>query len=126
MIGIRLLRMLVMPTTLPNNNRGGYRRQSAGVAIESGLLAASLLVAFAFCVTTSVLPADLVLPALSVIVVVSGLLLGAFTLLRGRSRGHQSVGMLDVAGVLVLFGFATAIICDKTEALSLLAALPAL
>jgi hypothetical protein len=32
--------------------------------------------------------------------------------------------MLDIAGVLVLFGFAAAIVCDKTEALRVLAALP--
>ena len=57
----------------------------------------------------------------------SGLLLGALTLVEGSAAGGiKTIGMLDIAGVLVLFGFAAAIVCDKTEALSLLAALPAL
>lgn len=113
-----------MPTTLPKKNPGGYRRQSAGVATESGLLVATLFVALAFSVTTSALPAQLVLPAMSVIVVLSGLLVGACTLVISRHRERSNDRMLDIAGVLVLFGFAAAIVCDKTEALRLLVALP--
>ena len=116
--------VLGMPTTLPRKNPGGYRRQSAGVAAERGLLGATLLVALVFSLVTGVLPAELVLPAVSIIVVVSGLLLGAGTLLIGRLRAPLNDGLLHIAGVLVLFGFAAAIVCDKTEALRLLGALP--
>jgi len=83
-----------------------------------------VFVALAFSVLTGVLPALLVLPAMSVIVVLSGLSLGVWALSMGRLRGLPNEPVLDIAGILVLFGFATAIICDKTEALRLLAALP--
>lgn len=115
-----------MPTTLPNKKPGGYHRQSAGAAIESGLLVATLLVALAFCIATSLLPAQLVLPALSLIVLICGLMLGAAALVARSLRGHANERMLDIAGVLVLFGFAVAIICDKSEAVRLLSGLPAL
>lgn len=113
-----------MPTTLPNKIPGGYRRPSASVAFELGLIGATLFVALAFSMVTGVLPAQLVLPAMSVIVVLSGLLVGVGALLIRRYRGLPDDRMLDIAGVLVLFGFATAIVCDKSEALRLLAALP--
>ena len=114
-----------MPTTLPKKtNTGGYRRPSSSVASERGLLGATLFVALAFSVVTGVLPAQLVLPAMSVIVVLSGLLVGVWALLTRRYGGLQDDRMLDIAGILVLFGFATAIVCDKSEALRLLAALP--
>jgi hypothetical protein len=115
--------VLVMPTSLPRKSPGGYRRQSAGGASEPGLLGATLFVALVFSVMTSALPAQLVLPAMSVIVVLSGLLVGAWTLLISLHR-LPNERMLDIAGVLVLFGFATAIVCDKAEALRLLAVLP--
>lgn len=113
-----------MPTTLPKKYSGVYRRQPASVASESGFLGANLFVALAFSVMTCTLPAQLVLPAMSFIVVLSGLLVGAWALLISRHRGQPNDRMLDLAGVLVLFGFAAAIVCDKTEALRLLAALP--
>jgi hypothetical protein len=113
-----------MPTTLPRKNSGGHRRQSTGVAAERGLLGATLLVALVFSLVTGVLPAELVLPAVSIIVLVSGLLLGAGMLLIGRQRAPLNDGLLDIAGVLVFFGFAAAIVCDKTEALRLFGALP--
>lgn len=116
--------VLVMPTTLPRKSPGGYRRQSGGVGIESALLAATLFVALAFNVTTGVLPAQLVLPAVSVIVVFSGLLLGAAALLMRRQVGDSSDMMLDVSGALVFFGFAAAVVCDKTEAMRVLSVLP--
>jgi hypothetical protein len=81
-------------------------------------------VVLAFSVMTAALPAQLVLPAMSVIVVLSGLLVGAWAHLISRHRGLANDQMLDIAGVLVLFGFAAAIVCDKTEALRVLAALP--
>jgi len=114
-----------IPTTLPKKtNTGGYRRPSSSEASERGLLGATLSVALAFSVVTGVLPAQFVLPAMSVIVFLSGLLMGVGALLIRRYRGLPNDCMLDIAGVLVLFGFATAIICDKSEALRLLAALP--
>ena len=122
-----------MPTTLPNNNPannnpGGYRRKSArpseSIASERSLLGATLFVAMAFAVVSGAFPAPLVLPAMSALVVLSGLTLGGWALLIRRYRGLQDDRMLDVAGVLVLFGFAAAIVCDKSEALRLLGALP--
>ena len=113
-----------MPTTLPKKtNTGGYRRPSASVAFELGLIGATLFVALAFSMVTGVLPAQLVLPAISVVVMLSGLLVGVWALLIRRYRGLLDDRTLDTAGVLVMFGFAAAIICDKSEALRLLAAL---
>jgi hypothetical protein len=118
--------VLVMPTTLPNKTSSGYRRQSREAAAESGLLAATLFVALAFSVSSSVLPAQLVLPALSGIVVLSGLMLGVVALLMKRIHGPTNERMLDISGVLAMFGFAVAIVCDKTEAMRLLSDLPGL
>lgn len=119
-------KVLGMPTTLPKRIPGRNHRTRAVVAPEFGLRGATLFVALAFSVLTGMLPAQLVLPAMSVIVVLSGLLMGAWALLISRYRGLSNHQMIDIAGVLVLFGFATAIACDKTEALRLLAALPGL
>ena len=116
-------KVLGMPTTLPKRIPGRNRRTSAEVASESGLLGATLFLALTFSVLTGVLPAELVLPALSVIVVVCGLLMGAWARLISWNSGLPNDQMMDIAGVLVLIGFATAIVCDKTEALRLLAAL---
>jgi hypothetical protein len=116
-----------MPTTLPERNSPRYRRPSAGEASQRGLLGASLFVALAFSVVTGVLPAQLVLPAMSVIVVLSGLLVGVWALLVHPRMVHPRKpdnSLLDIAGVLVLFGFAAAILCDKSEAIRLLSALP--
>lgn len=115
-----------MPTTLPKMSPGGYRSQSAGATTQSGLLAATLFVALALSFTTSVLPPQLVLPALSIIFVLFGLVLGVAALLIKRPQGNTNDRVLDIAGVLVLFGFSAAIVCDKTEALRLLSALPGL
>lgn len=113
-----------MPTTLPREKLKRSCHQTADVVSERELLGASVFVALAFCVLTAMLPAEFVLPAVSITVIVSGLVLGAWTLLMSRWRRLPNTRMLDIAGVLVLFGFAAAIVCDKSEALRLLAAVP--
>lgn len=113
-----------MPTTLPKEKSRRACRQTAGAGSEREWLGASLFVALAFCVITALLPAKFVLPAVSIVVILSGLALGAWTLMIGGWRRLLNNRMLDTAGVLVLFGFAAAIVCDKSEALRLLGALP--
>ncbi len=113
-----------MPTTLPTKKSRRLHRQSADAATERNLLGASVFVALAFCVLTALLPAQLVLPAVGVVVILAGLILGLSVLVLGRLSPSANTGMLDMAGVLALFGFAVAIVSDKSEALRLLSALP--
>jgi hypothetical protein len=113
-----------MPTTLPKRKSGEPRRHTP--ASERELLGATVFVAIALCVATALLPAQLVLPALSIIVIMSGVVLGAWALTMIRLNKLPNDRMLDIAGVLVLFGFAVAIICDKAELLRLLSGLPSL
>ena len=113
-----------MPTTLPKRNRGAYGN-SAGEARESGLSATTLFVTSLLALLAAALPAPLVLPAFGVLIMLSGLLLGAWTLLRRWRHGPANERMLDLAGLLLLFGAAAAIVCDKDEMLQLLSAMPA-
>jgi hypothetical protein len=115
-----------MPTTLPKRRLSGTpRRQSTSVASERGLLGTTVYVALVFCLATSFLPAEFVLPAMSAIVVVSGLVVGVWALLSGWLKGIDNEQMLDIAGILVLFGFVAAVLCDKPEALRLVTTLSA-
>ncbi|MDX2203030.1 MAG: hypothetical protein NW223_09780 [Hyphomicrobiaceae bacterium] len=111
-----------MPTTLPKKPPVASRHPRTRPDHENDWLGASLLVALVLSALTLVLPPGLVLPALSGVLIVSGLALGACAPVLERSPGGARERMRDMAGVLVLFGFATAIICDKTEALRLLSA----
>ena len=106
-----------MPTTLPKKNAGS---PSAGLASESHLLGATLFIALVLCVLTRTVAPSLVLPALGVVVVLSGAVLGAYALVAKRLGLRSNDALLDIAGVPSLFGFAAAIVCDKAEALQAL------
>lgn len=88
------------------------------------MLGATLFVALVFSGVTAVLSAELALSASSVIISLSGLLLGAGALLISRLRSLPTSRFVDIAGILMFFGFAAAIICDKTEILRLWTDLP--
>lgn len=108
-----------MPTSLPKKFRGGFRRQTEPVSSQRGLLEASVFVAVAFCALTMILPASFVLPALSLVIVLSGLVLGASALAMNHFQGLRHARLMEIAGVLVLFGFAAAIVCDNADAVHL-------
>jgi Zn-dependent alcohol dehydrogenase len=117
-----------MPTTLPERGRKpnpARRQYAADGASEPVLLGASLLVAFTFAVTSALAPAALVLPFASVAILVCAVLLGCVGLIMRRKSQPQDQ-LVAVAGVLALFSFSVAIICDKSEALRLLLASPGL
>lgn len=109
-----------MPTTLPQKKS----RQTQAASAERELLAASVFVALVFSVVTAALPAQSVLPVVGLVVISAGVILGGWTLALKRLQGGADQRLLDVSGVLVLFGFAAAMICDKSEALRLLGVLP--
>lgn len=106
-----------MPTSLPKKVQGDFHRHSQALPSQQGLLEATLFVAAVFSLLTAGLPAPFVLPALSLVIVVCGLLLGASALAMNRLCGFRHARIMEVAGVLVLFGFAAAIVCDEADAL---------
>lgn len=87
------------------------------------MLGATLFITLVFCVVISVLPLALVLPALGLVVVLSGVMLGIYVQVTSRLGIRSAPGLEDIAGVLCLFGFAALIICDRTAALHDLAVL---
>jgi hypothetical protein len=84
------------------------------------MILASLVAACALVVVTATVPAPLVLPALGLALVLCGAGVGIHALATRGAPGLSKQWLLDVAGILVLFGFAAAILSDKSEALQLL------
>jgi len=113
-----------MPTTLPTKTSKHIRRPSVDAATERNVIGASVFIAVSLSACSALLPAELVLPVLGIVVLLSGLVLGLSALVLGRLSRSANTGMLDTAGVLVLFGFAIAIVADKSEVLRVLSALP--
>ena len=113
-----------MPTTLPKKKSGDFGLRSEGASSENGLLWASVFLALVFSISTAVLPAESVLPVVAIVVILSGMVVGASAKVVARSQGFACERLLDIAGVLVLFGFAAAMISDKSDALRLLAGIP--
>jgi hypothetical protein len=106
-----------VPTTLPKRRSGGYRHRWAPVGSEQRLLGASLFIIVALCVVMSVFPPPLVLPALGLVIVLSGVTVGIYAQVASRLQNRSVTGLRDIAGVLCLFGFAALIVCDRTELL---------
>lgn len=109
-----------MPLTLPKKVLGGYGRDADAEHSHGGLLEASVFVVLVFAAVASTLPASLVLAAASLVIILCGLLLGASALAMSHFRGLRQSRLLEIAGVLVFFGFAAAIIADQADALHLL------
>jgi hypothetical protein len=112
-----------MPTTLPHRDPSTSRKRVSAANTETAMLWAMLFVALQLALVTGVVPAALVLPTLAVLLVLTGVFLGVYRLLAGRSHSTVSEALTDVAGALVLLGFAAAILSDKAEAVAALGAL---
>ena len=103
---------------------GGRIAPDAGHATAWTVLTA--LVAAAAVFMAAQLPSALVLPAMSLLMILAGLALAAGSWL-ARGGMAQGLGMArEVAGILVFFGFAAAMLTDKADALAALARLEAL
>jgi hypothetical protein len=68
------------------------------------------------------LPGPLAMPTLGIVLALSGLLLAAGSYVRGLRfvHGGRAVGNYDIAGALVVLGFAAALMTDAEQALVLL------
>jgi len=66
------------------------------------------------------LPAPLILPALSVVMVVIGFGLAAALYLKGSRVGGPPAAAWEVAGALVFFGFAAGILSNPGDAVAVL------
>ncbi len=83
------------------------------------------LVATAAAFMAAHLPPALVLPAMSLLMILAGLALAAGSWF-ARGGMAQDFGMArEIAGILVFFGFAAAMLTDKADALTALARLEA-
>ena len=69
---------------------------------------------------SAVVPIPLVLPALSIFMVVSGFVIAAVLYLSGSRKSTSFSPAWEVAGALVFFGVAAAILADTREALAVL------
>jgi len=90
---------------------------------EKSTLLASLIMASTLAAASGAVPAQLLLPAVGLFLVLTGATVGMYGIVAGHRRGSSNQVLLDVAGILVLFGFAAAIMSDKTEALMVLSEL---
>lgn len=114
-----------MPTTLPKNDRSGQRLARRGASnertsLERTAIAASLIGALMLAIVTGTVPTLLVMPAFGIALVLTGSAIGVHALMAGRALGRSRQPGIDVAGILVLFGFAAAMLSDKAEAMQLL------
>src|SRR5262249_58146605 len=99
--------------------------QIAGVEMRvdqptSRLRLASVLVVFAALsvLATLRLPAALILPALSTLLVFGGFGLAAVSYLKGLRTGHVCADCYTVAGLLVYLGFAATLLADAEQTLT--------
>lgn len=106
-----------MPTSLPERDPGATGSRKRESFTERTWLGWTLLVPLTLVVLTAKLPPELVLPALSIILVITGLALAALTLLLGGEWAQTR----DIAGAIVLAGFAASMLADVPEALRALA-----
>ncbi len=90
---------------------------------EKSTLLASLVMASTLAAASVAVPAQLVLTAVGLLLVLTGAAVGMYGIVAGRRRGSSNQVPLDVAGILVLFGFAAAIMSDKSEAMMMLSEL---
>ncbi len=66
------------------------------------------------------MPPALALPAISLLLVLAGFVVGAYAYWTGRTSEDHRLGAKDVAGALVLLGFAAALLSDAELALAAL------
>jgi cobalamin synthase len=110
-----------MPTSLPQRRSLGWR------SAQDTWIAASRWNIAAFCVPVIamslafLLPAPLILPVLSIVLLTAGFGLAIANYVAARRGGV----IRDLAGALVLFGFAAALMCDAEQALIAFAELDA-
>ena len=110
-----------MPTSLPQ------RRSPSWWSAQQTWIAASRWNIAAFCVPVIamslafLLPAPLILPVLSIVLLAAGFGLAIANYFAARRGGI----MRDLAGALVLFGFAASLMCDPEQALIAFAELDA-
>ena len=110
-----------MPTSLPQRRSSGWR------SAQQTWIAASRWNIAAFCVPVIamslafLLPAALILPVLSIVLLAAGFGLAIANYFAARRGGI----LRDLAGALVLFGFAAVLMCDPERALMAFAELDA-
>ncbi|HZA02075.1 MAG TPA: hypothetical protein VE665_07325 [Hyphomicrobiaceae bacterium] len=109
-----------MPTRKSLTHAGAGRKgdQHAGRSVAWVVMA--ILLGGAAALISTHLPMPLVLPALSVLFVVTGFAIAAALWLAGVPLGGVRDGRWEIAGALVLVGFAAAILTDGEQALALL------
>ena len=81
----------------------------------------TLLLGAAAIVLSAYLPAPLLLPSMSLLMIGAGLTIAAVSWLAGLRMGRGNHVAWEIAGALVFCGFAAAMLTDKAEALSALA-----
>lgn len=108
-----------MPTSLPQHDPGSDGARKLSRPSERGFQYWTLAVPAALAVLTGVVPAALVLPALSIVLV----LLGGAVTGWGWVRQSMSPTQMDLAGALLLVGFGASMLADMPEALKSLAEL---
>lgn len=106
-----------MPTSLPERDPGATSGRKRESLTERTWLGWTLVVPLTLAVLTARLPPELVLPALSIMLVVTGLSLNAMTALLGAHWAQ----IRDIAGAIMLAGFAASMLADVPEALRALA-----
>jgi len=110
------------PPDKPSGSRGEERLPSRLTAWEMAILGLPVL-ALAL---TAALPGPLVLPAWSIVLVATAIVVAAIAWLRPAASDASHARRSDMVGSLLLAGFAATILADVPEALKSLAELEAL
>jgi hypothetical protein len=100
-------------------------RSLGGRALPASQIRSPWLLALAAIISTLPLvhlamPPTLALPAISLLLVLAGFVIGAYAYWTGRTPEVHRLGPKDVAGALVLLGFAAALLSDTELALTAL------
>lgn len=114
-----------MPRILPQNGSKRADTELQSASTGGPWAAAILLVPVALWVLSGTVPPALVLPALSVLTVITGLAVAGCTWLAQLTPSSLSDQRFDLAGGLLLIGFGASMMTDAPEALRSLAELQA-
>jgi hypothetical protein len=103
---------------VPRPDRSVGRRALPASQAGSRWLLALAATVLAVPVVHLVVPPALALPAISLLLLLAGFAIAAFAYWTGRTADAERLGPKDVAGALVLLGFAAALLSDAESALA--------
>jgi hypothetical protein len=103
---------------MPRPDRSVGRRALPAAQADSRWLVALAAIVLALPIVHLAVPPALVLPAVSLLLLATGFSVAAFAYWAGHTAEADRLGPKDVAGALVLLGFAAALLSDATAALA--------